>query len=39
MMPIWYFNDPLRISLSDVRRIHDFQELEDLFLVHTEWNV
>ncbi|MCI6271350.1 MAG: HAD family hydrolase [Erysipelotrichaceae bacterium] len=31
MMPIWYFNDPLRFSDSNVTRIYNFEELLEIF--------
>lgn len=31
MYPVWFFNDPLRVSDADIKRIHHFDELLEIF--------
>ncbi|MCI5722751.1 MAG: HAD family hydrolase [Erysipelotrichaceae bacterium] len=38
MLPIWYCNEHRGVSNLDVKQVSSYQELEDIFLNHTEWN-
>ncbi|MCH4207840.1 MAG: HAD family hydrolase [Solobacterium sp.] len=38
MKPIWYCFEHYCVSLYDVQQLKSFNEIEDFFLVHDEWN-
>jgi len=38
MLPIWYCFEHYCVSLFDVRQLRSFNEIEDFFLLHDEWN-
>ncbi len=39
MLPVWYCYERRTETLYDVKKVHDFEEIRDMFLVHDEWNV
>lgn len=39
MLPIWFCYEHKGVTIYDVRQLESYEDMKDMFLVHTEWNV